>query len=67
MLLHQLLIPQVQLTVPTSVSNTRVARPTRKDKSLKEVLDLMDGDFAPIIPDAVTDYYLAKMDLRHRI
>ena len=40
---------------------------TRKDKSLKEVLDLMDGDFAPIIPDAVTDYYLAKMDLRHRI
>lgn len=33
---------------------------TRKDKSLKEVLDLMDGDFAPIIPDAVTDYYLAK-------
>lgn len=33
---------------------------TRKDKTLKEVLDLMDGDFAPIIPDAVTDYYLAK-------
>ncbi|KAK6456326.1 transcription initiation factor TFIID 23-30kDa subunit-domain-containing protein [Scheffersomyces xylosifermentans] len=33
---------------------------TRKDISLKKVLDLMDGDFAPIIPDAVTDYYLAK-------
>lgn len=33
---------------------------TRKDKTLKEVLDLMEGDFAPIIPDAVTDYYLAK-------
>lgn len=33
---------------------------SRKDKSLKEVLDLMDGEFAPIIPDAVTDYYLAK-------
>lgn len=33
---------------------------TRKDKTLKEVLDLMDGEFAPIIPDAVTDYYLAK-------
>lgn len=33
---------------------------TRKDKTLKEVLDLVDGEFAPIIPDAVTDYYLAK-------
>ena len=33
---------------------------TRKDKSLKEVLDLMDGDFAPIIPDAVTDIIWPK-------
>ncbi|CAK9436381.1 uncharacterized protein LODBEIA_P09390 [Lodderomyces beijingensis] len=33
---------------------------TRKDKALKEVLDMMDDEFAPIIPDAVTDYYLAK-------
>ena len=33
---------------------------TRKDKTLKEVLDLLEGDFAPIIPDTVTDYYLAK-------
>ena len=33
---------------------------TRKDKTLQEVLDLMDGDFAPIIPDAVTDYCLSK-------
>lgn len=33
---------------------------TRKDKTLGEVLELMDGEFAPIIPDAVTDYYLAK-------
>jgi transcription initiation factor TFIID subunit 10 len=33
---------------------------TRKDKTLAEVLELMDGDFAPIIPDAVTDYYLNK-------
>lgn len=33
---------------------------TRKDKTLNEVLELMDDDFAPIIPDTVTDYYLAK-------
>lgn len=33
---------------------------TRKDKTLKEVLDLLEDDFAPIIPDTVTDYYLAK-------
>lgn len=32
----------------------------RKDKTLKEVLDLMDGDYAPVIPDPVIDYYLAK-------
>lgn len=33
---------------------------SRKDKTLQEVLEMMDGEFAPIIPDAVTDYYLAK-------
>lgn len=32
----------------------------KKDKTLEEMLALMDGDFAPIIPDAVTDYYLSK-------
>ncbi|CDK29140.1 unnamed protein product [Kuraishia capsulata CBS 1993] len=34
---------------------------TRKDKTLEEILEMMDDeDFTPIIPDLVTDYYLAK-------
>ncbi len=31
----------------------------RKEKTLKELLGMMD-EYAPIIPDAVTDYYLAR-------
>lgn len=33
---------------------------SKPEKTLSEMLDLMDGDLAPIIPDAVTDYYLSK-------
>lgn len=47
-------------TDPVNVQITDLPELARKDKTLKEVLDLMDGDYAPIIPDTVTDYYLAK-------
>jgi transcription initiation factor TFIID subunit 10 len=37
---------------------------TRADKTLDELFDLLDDpDFTPIIPDAVTDYYLSKSGL----
>lgn len=37
---------------------------TRADKTLDELLGLLDDQyFTPIIPDAVTDYYLAKNGL----
>lgn len=44
----------------TSTSLHDLPNIARKDKSLQEMLELMDKDFLPIIPDAVTDYYLAR-------
>lgn len=44
----------------TAASLQELPELTRKDKTLLEMLELMKGEFAPIIPDAVTDYYLAK-------
>lgn len=45
---------------PTIGSLQDLPELTRKDKTLQEMLELVNDEFAPIIPDAVTDYYLAR-------
>lgn len=45
--------------VPAAPPGPVPPRPTRKERSLKDFLNSMD-DYAPIIPEAVTDYYLAR-------
>ncbi|KAG0680740.1 Transcription initiation factor TFIID subunit 10 [Pichia californica] len=48
--------------IPFSMPN--IPQLTRADKTLDELLDLLDDpDFTPIIPDAVTDYYIGKSGL----
>ncbi|QRG40418.1 hypothetical protein FDK38_004889 [Candidozyma auris] len=51
--------PQVETPLPSGSSHD-LPNLTRKDKTLQEMLELMTGDFSPIIPDGVTDYYLAR-------
>lgn len=52
---EQKLHPEVK---PTATS--RLSDLSKTEKTFEEMLKLMDDELAPIIPDAVTDYYLSK-------
>lgn len=56
------LVPRENPVEPKAASAVAAEAPelSKKDKTLEEMLQLMDSEFAPIIPDAVTDYYLSK-------
>lgn len=43
-----------------NVQFSQVPDLSKPEKSLQEMLELTTSDLAPIIPDAVTDYYLSK-------
>ncbi|CAO3621582.1 unnamed protein product [Mucor hiemalis] len=48
-------------TVTPTIEVPKVEDTTKKEKTMAEFLAMMDN-YAPIIPNAVTDYYLNKLD-----
>ncbi|KAI5805081.1 transcription initiation factor TFIID 23-30kDa subunit-domain-containing protein [Geopyxis carbonaria] len=52
----------VPATAPGGVAPVAPPMPAVRDRTLREFLEMME-EYAPIIPDAVTDYYLALSGL----